>query len=96
MVKNYKVYNFAIKRLKDYHDYSMEKYLKHQPEGECYIPIITKVDQIIDIIKERGYFWRNPQEMENNMEKLLGEYFFRYNMNDYFDVTKAKGSAIVH
>ena len=25
MVKNYKVYNFTIKRLKDYHDYIMEK-----------------------------------------------------------------------
>jgi|LauGreDrversion4_2_1035121.scaffolds.fasta_scaffold60535_1 hypothetical protein len=44
MVKNYKVYHFAIKRLKDYSDYQLQKYFKRQPEGEFYIPNMQRID----------------------------------------------------
>lgn len=86
MVKNYKVYEFSVKRLKDYHDYHIEKYIKNQPEGECFIPLLAKIDFITDVIKERGYLWRNPQEMEAKMDSLVPEFVSRYTGNDYFDI----------
>jgi len=29
IIKNYKIYDFVLKRIKDYHTYKMDKYLKH-------------------------------------------------------------------
>lgn len=64
LVKTYKVYEFTLRRLQDYHKYSLEKYFRSQPEGESFIPNFEKIDAINDIIRERGYLWRTTEEME--------------------------------
>ena len=72
IIKTYKIYSFVLKRLKDYHHYSIQSYLKHQPEGEFYLPFFEKIDSIADIIRERGYLWRSPNEMDDSIKLLVG------------------------
>ena len=64
IVKIYKLYYFTLRRIKDYHTYQTQKYLKHQVEGDSYAPCFNKIDYITEIIRERGYLWRNTEEIE--------------------------------
>jgi hypothetical protein len=70
IVKTYKVYQFTLKRLKDYFTYKVQKYLKHQPEGEGFLPFIDKIDVLNNIITERGYLWRNEAERDKYIKLI--------------------------
>jgi len=42
----------------------MRKFLTKQPEGDLYAPTIYKIDHINQVVKDRGYLWRNFDEAQ--------------------------------
>jgi hypothetical protein len=89
IVKTYKLYTFTIKRISDYNTYCVNKYVSKQCEGELYLPHLPKIDYITDLIKERGYLWRSPQEMTRYMPILIQSGMVFENLNiDYLDVSR--------
>jgi hypothetical protein len=51
------------------------------------------MEVIVDIVKQRGYVWRNPDEMEKHMPQLCGQYVYQYEGTDYFDLRVADGDS---
>lgn len=62
ILKNYKIYHFTCKVIKEFHSYHVQKYLRKQIEGEIYLPLINRISTINELVSHRGYLFRQSDE----------------------------------
>ena len=62
IVKYHKTYSFTLKRIRDYWQYNVQKFLNRQSEGDLHPPALFKIDQINEIVKDRGFLWLPNQD----------------------------------
>ena len=52
------------------------------------MPFLDKLDTITSIIRERGYLWRNQQEMRESLGFLKNQFVYEYLNYDFFELQR--------
>ena len=99
MLKNFKIYSFTLRRVKEFHSYYLQKYLDRQIDGDSALPFMRSITQIHGIVKERGYLWRTEAEREHAIQALNHQNLFEPGL-DYFyidaKISKLKSDTELH